>query len=272
MENPYFSRIMDAVDMMVADQRQKQAENRQIQMMGVEAERGQKKEASGRKFSLLSSLYADKTAGPEMKKQALGGLIGMVNNPDMEMPDIQPQYESDYVDLPEEIKTKYPMLADPNVKWKKDELLQIQKLIQEKEGKAATLGETSRHNTALERARSKEVSLKDTKGTGTKPEKDVSLARVKKLRDEAYDAYKSGNLYGYGEDVSKELIFEYIGQADELIRKAEDGVISPQEQAELKGLESVLTKGYKKKQRKQEAEGMVGELKTVLEEILKAKK
>jgi hypothetical protein len=93
---------------------------------------------------------------------------------------------------------------------------------------------------------------------------------VKKLRDEAYEAYKAGNLNGYKkEDLSKELIFEYISRADELIRKAEDGAISAQEQQELKGLESVLTKGYKGAKKNAAAAELTGKLQTILEKIEK---
>lgn len=278
MENPYFSRVMDAVDMMVQDQRQKQAENRaqqrNLQMLDVQEERERKTKAAERKFSVLSGAYNDKTAEPDFRKQAYAGLIGMVNNPDMEMPELTPQFETPYVTLPDEIRNAYPMLADPNVKWKKEDVLQIQKLIQAKEAAESKQTEATRHNTAMEKARLREVSIQDKKISTPKPEKDASLARVKKLRDEAYAAYrdlsiKKGGESAYTGMVEEDDVYQYIARVDELISKAESKMITPAERKELEGLESVLTKGYKGTQRKAAAGELTSKLQTILEKIEK---
>jgi len=275
MDNPYFSRIMNAVDLMVQDQQIKQAENRQnarqLQREQREEERRQANTASQRKFAVLSSMMG-KGYDPDTRKAATQGVIGMINNPDMDMPEITPKYDKP-VQLPKDIVDKYPILAQFD-NWKKEDIPALYKLILDKE-RADTEGAkedwySKRGKAEIMKGEAALIKAKKYKGgAGSKTEKDKTIERARALRKEAYDVYKSGNMYGFNDNVSEDKVYQFIERADKLIRKAENGTLTDGELKELKALESVLTEGYNETQDKKKATEISNKLEEVLNKISK---
>jgi hypothetical protein len=185
------------------------------------------------------------------------------------------------VTLPEDIKKDYPMLAQPGIKWKKEELIEIQKLINEKkkaDSKSNQDKDWDETRKKAEMMKAEAAMLRAKKyqggGTGSKTNKDAVLERAKQLRKEAYEAYRDMSIKKGGESaytgmVEENDVYQYIARVDELISKAEAKTITPAERKELEGLESVLTKGYKGAKKKAEAAELTGKLQTILEKIEK---
>lgn len=232
-ENPYFSRVMDAVDLIAGENIRKKrlAEAQQYKIGILQKEHAFKREMANKQIAGEKDIQMLQNAGDlaEIKKKE----------------DIR---KEGLVALSPEIEKKYPALAGFGKIWKPSEAAMIVKADAEQQQlgdyQTNVLNERKRHNLVIE------GKTKTQSGVGSSDPRK----RLEALRKEAVDLLKSGYYGDYmKESANRTQVTAYVEKLDELLKKQRSGKLTTADQKEIDDIESFLV--YSSKQDKRQAAG-----------------
>lgn len=250
-ENPYFSRVMDAVDLIAGENvRKKRVAEQQDYNLGMmrsnqafQREMADKRVAGQEQVQMLRNVgdIAEIQEKDRVKKE---GLVG----------------------LPADIEKQFPALAGFGKIWSPSEVSMIVNRGTQAKGlgeyRSGMLGEKQKdraerkkHNIAME-SKSKAQS-----GVGSADPRK----RLEALRKEAIDLLKSGYYGDYvKEPANKDQVTAYVERLDALLKKQRSGKLSDEENKEIDDIESFLVYSSNKDKRQAAGEGAVGRLTDIL--------
>jgi len=256
-ENQYFSRVMDAVDLIAGENLRKKRlnEQRDYNLKMLENQQSFQRE------------MADQSAKNRYNVQMLRN-IG-----DLEEINRKNEIATEsLVALPPEIEKDYPALAGFGKIWKPSEVSIIADRVQKNKGlssyrsgmlseKQKDLKERTRHDKAMENKNSI---------TGSVGSKDPTK-RLESLRKEAIELLKSGYYGDYTkESVDKSRVTGYVDRADALLNKLRSGEdLTAKERKEINDFESFLVYSQKKDSRDKKGIEAVGRLTDILNRLEK---
>lgn len=106
-DNPYLASVMQGIDLTVQLAQKQQEEARLREEENVLFERQQGQERTTRKFGLLSDLIKGKDVTPETKAGASDMFFKMIEDPDVDLSTLDPQFKGEKPEEPEPTEPTY---------------------------------------------------------------------------------------------------------------------------------------------------------------------
>lgn len=233
--NPYISPIMEAVDMMAQDaaneRRIYELEMLKREEEGRQQQFAEKQSGLQRKYNFFLEESKNPNLDPETRAQLTEAGLKMLQNPEMEIPNIpvktMPEKPPAPVfSIPKNIAKYYGI---PDIGYSLKDVIDITQKYQDD--------------------RRADEDIKRKLKEGGKEEKDRVLKRLKDLRDEAVNRYEKGERTttqdiitgeekAYNAPTKRGDYIEYLRKIDELIKKRESGKWTDADQKELDRLQS----------------------------------
>lgn len=110
-DNPYMASVMQGIDMVTQLAQEEQERSRVRDEENVEFERGQAREKSKRKFGMLSDIIGSRDATPETKASASDMFFKMIEDPDTDIADLDPEFKGDKTDQLDQPEPTYKISA-----------------------------------------------------------------------------------------------------------------------------------------------------------------